>query len=55
MNDIDLLMLARYKAKLYKNLKGEYLRASDIVKNADYADDMDLLKMARILVGLDEI
>lgn len=55
MNDIDLLMLARYKVKLYKNLKGEYLRASDVVRNGNYGDDMDLLKMARILVGLDKI
>ena len=54
MNEVDLLMLARYKVNLDKNLKGEYLRASDIVENGVYADNMDLLKMARIIVGLDE-
>ncbi|MBQ3145256.1 MAG: leucine-rich repeat domain-containing protein [Clostridia bacterium] len=53
MNDIDLLMLSRYKAKLYKNLSKEGLKASDIERNGTCADDMDLLKMARILVGLD--
>lgn len=55
MNDIDVLMMARYKVKLYEGLNGEYLKASDIVKNGVFADDMDLLKMARILVGLDSI
>jgi len=55
MDDVDLLMLARYKAKLYRNLNGANLRASDIVRNEIYADDMDLLKMARILAKLDQI
>ena len=53
MNDIDLLMLARYKVKLYKGLSGAHLKASDIYNNKIYADDLDLLRMARILVGLD--
>lgn len=55
MNDIDVLMMARYKAKLYDGLKGEYLRASDIVKNGVYSEDTDLLKMARVLAKLDEL
>ena len=55
MNDIDLLKLARYKAKIDTKLEGANLRAADIYEDGKYADDKDLLKMARILVGLDEL
>ena len=50
MNDIDLLMMARSKAGLDKNLKGIYLIAADIYKDENVADDIDLLKMVRILM-----
>ena len=55
MNDIDLLKLARYKAKIDTKLEGANLKAADIYEDGKYADDKDLLKMARILVGLDEL
>ena len=55
MGDIDLLRLARYKAGIDKNLKGAYLKGANIFKDNNYADDKDLLKMARVLVGLDNL
>ena len=55
MGDIDVLKLARYKAGLDTNLEGEYLIASNIIKDDKYADDTDLLKMVRVLVGLDSL
>ena len=55
MDDIDVLKLARYKAGLDKNLQGEYLMASDLIKDENYADDADLLKMVRVLVKLDNL
>lgn len=53
MGDIDLLRMARYKAGLDKNLTGAYLKAADINNNNENAEDIDLLKLVRILVGLD--
>ena len=53
MGDVDLLRMARYKAGLDKNLTGAYLKAADINNNNENADDIDLLKLVRILVGLD--
>ena len=51
-NSKDLLKLARYLAKIEKDLTGEYLYASNV-----YADKVinqtDLLKMARVMSGLD--
>lgn len=55
MGDIDVLRFARYRAGLDKSLTGAYLRASNIFKDDNYADDIDLLKMVRILVGLDSL
>ena len=55
MNDIDMLRLARYGANLDKTLSGAYLKAGDIYKDGNYADDADLLKIARVLVGLDSL
>ena len=55
MGDTDLLRMARYKAGLDTGLTGAYLRAADINNNKDNADDIDLLKLVRILVGLDRI
>lgn len=55
MGDIDLLKLARYKAGLDTTLQGEYLQAADINRNNTCADDIDLLKMARILVEYDRM
>ena len=51
--DADLLRMARYKAGLDNNLTGAYLKAADINNNSEKADDIDLLKLVRILVGLD--
>ena len=56
VNQLDLLMLARYKAGFERELekvKGAYLLATDIVRNNNVAEDVDLLKLARILVELD--
>ena len=55
MGDVDVLKLARYKAGLDTGLKGAYLQAADINRNKTCADDIDLLKMVRILVGYDRI
>lgn len=57
VNQLDLLMFARYKAgfeKELEKLKGAYLLATDIVNNNNVAEDVDLLKLARILVDLDD-
>lgn len=53
MGDADLLRMTRFKAGLDKNLTGAYLKATDINNNNENADDIDLLKLLRILVGLD--
>ena len=55
MGDVDVLKLARYKAGLDTNIKGAYLQAADINRNNTCADDIDLLKMVRILVGYDRM
>lgn len=55
VEDIDLLKMARYEAKLDTNLEGAYLKAGNIVEDETGIDDKDILKMARILVGLDSI
>lgn len=55
MDNIDLLKMARYKAKLDTNLTGAYLKSADVRSDGKYADDIDLLKLARILVGLDSL
>lgn len=55
INDIDLLKLARYNALLDVNLNGAYLKSADIYKDNVYADNKDLLKIARILAGLENI
>lgn len=53
MGDIDLLRLVRYNAGLDTNLSGAYLKASDIYKDGACADNKDLLKIARVLAGLE--
>ena len=55
MGDIDALKLARYKAGLDTNLTGAYLEAGNIFRDDTCADDKDLLKMVRVLVGLDSL
>ncbi len=55
MTDIDLLKIIRYRANIDKDLSQECLRAADIFKDKIYADDKDLLKLVRILVGLDKL
>ena len=56
MDELDLLMLARYNAGYEKETQmvvNEYLRASNIHKDEDFGDVLDLLKLARMLVNLD--
>lgn len=54
MNDVDLLRIARYKVGLDKMVKDEHLMATDIDNDNEIATDIDLLKMARILVHIDK-
>ncbi len=56
VDELDLLMLARYNAGYEKETKmvvNEYLRASNVHKDEDFGDVLDLLKLARMLVNLD--
>ena len=56
VNGSDILKLARYKAGFNDaQLTGCYLKAADINQDEQYAGDVDLLKMARVLVGLDNL
>ena len=56
MDDIDLLKLARFKVGyLDASLIGEFYRAANIVRDNECANDIDLLKMARVLVDLEEL
>lgn len=55
MGDIDLLRLVRYQAGLDTNLNGAYFKAADIYKDGTCADNKDLLKIARVLAGLDNL
>ena len=55
MGFADALKLARYKAGLDMDLNGAYLLAADVNNNGSYADDIDLLKMVRVLAGLDAL
>ena len=55
MGDIDLLKLVRYQAGLDTSLNGAYLKAADVYKDGTCADNKDLLKMARVLAGLDSL
>ena len=55
MGDIDLLKLVRYQAGLDTSLNGAYLKAADVYKDRTCADNKDLLKMARVLAGLDSL
>jgi len=58
IDELDLLMLARYKAGFKEEkeiVEGAKLRATDIVKNNELAEDVDLLKLARVLAKLDNI
>ena len=55
MGNLDLLKLARYVANIDKTLNREYLKASDILKDGKYGNNLDILKMARILVGLEQL
>ncbi len=57
VDELDLLMLARYNAGYEKETQmvvNEYLRAANLYKDDDFGDVLDLLKLARILVNLDE-
>ena len=55
MGDIDLLKLVRYQAGLDTSLNGAYLKATNVYKDGICADNKDLLKMARVLAGLDSL
>ena len=51
----DMLRLARYMTGKEKGLDEIYLMASDVFEDNKYPNCVDLLKMARALVGLDKI
>lgn len=51
-NAVDLLRLARHLADIDKNIKGEYLTACNVHKDAK-VNEADLLKMARVMSGQD--
>ena len=51
----DLTKLSRYAAGLDNNLSGAYLKASDLVKDRKYGTISDILKMSRVLAGLDSL
>ena len=53
MGDSDLLKLVRYQAGLDTNISGAYLKAADIYKDGSCADNKDLLKIVRVLAGLE--
>ena len=55
MEDIDVLKISRYKAGIDTNLSGAYLEAANIKRDNNYADDLDLLKMVRVVVGLEKM
>ena len=43
------------QAKEKEMIQNAYLRATDIMKDNNFASDVDILKFARILVNLDEL
>ena len=51
----DLTKLSRYAAGLDKNLTEAQLKASDLVKDVKYGKISDILKMSRVLAGLDNL
>ena len=51
----DLLKLARYEAKIDTNLTGAYLRASDVRGKGQYGGISNLIKMSRIIAGMDNL
>lgn len=54
----DLLMLARYKAGFEEEkekIKNAYLRATDVIKDGNFASNADLLKLSRVLANLEEL
>ena len=51
----DLSRLSRHIARIDTDLKGAYLRASDITKDGKYGKISDLLKMARVLAKMDTL
>ena len=51
----DMLRIARYMTGKEKGLDEIYLMASDVFEDNKYPNCVDLLKMARALVGLDKI
>ena len=56
VDELDLLMLARYNAGYEKEndlVVNESLRATNLYKDDYFGDEIDLLKLARMLVNLD--
>ena len=56
VDDIDLLMMARYNTGFdaeVELVKGPYLKATNLVKDDNFGDDSDVLRLSRRLVGLD--
>ena len=51
----DVLRLARYNAKLDKNVTGAYLRATEVVSDGNIGSISDILKLSRVLAKLDNI
>lgn len=55
ITDIDLLKTARYVSDIDRNMDQEYIMALDVISDGVYGDDKDLLKIVRVLQGLEEI
>jgi hypothetical protein len=51
----DLSRLSRYATGLDKTLNGAYLKASDVVKDGNYGKISDILKISRIMAGMDNL
>lgn len=49
----DLSKLSRYEAQIDRNLEGAYLRASGVIGRGQYGGISNILKMSRILAGID--
>ena len=50
----DLSKLSRYEAQIDRNLEGAYLRASGVIGRGQYGGISNILKMSRILAGIDK-
>ena len=55
IDNVNMLKLARYNAKIDLDLKDAYLKAADIYRDGEYGNIKDLLKMARVLAKIEDI